>query len=71
MGMTGPKYVWLLTAGVSGAWIFSPGTFHRFYPTTDCNVSQIVEAADGFIVSDKVPIRQDIKETLSGLVSFF
>ncbi|CAB3996723.1 gamma-aminobutyric acid type B receptor subunit 2-like isoform X1, partial [Paramuricea clavata] len=65
MGLTGPKYVWLLAAAVSGAWIFSPGTFHRYYRATDCNVSQIVEAADGFIVSDKVPIRQDTKETLS------
>jgi hypothetical protein len=70
MGMVGPKYVWLLPATTTGAWIFSPSTFRRFYPGTDCNVSQIVEAADGFIASDKVPIRQDNNETLSGLVSY-
>ncbi|CAB4027904.1 gamma-aminobutyric acid type B receptor subunit 2-like isoform X1, partial [Paramuricea clavata] len=69
MGMVGQKYVWLLPATTTGAWIFSPSTFRRFYPGTDCNVSHIIEAADGFIVSDKVPIRQDNNETLSGLTA--
>ena len=69
MGMIGSKYVWLLPATLSGAWIFSPGTFSKFHKMCKCNISQIIESADGFIVSDKLPIRADNKKTLSGLVS--
>jgi hypothetical protein len=70
MGMLGPKYVWLLPATASGAWIFSPSTFSIFHKHIECNISDIIEAADGFFVSDKIPIRQDDNETLSGLVSY-
>ena len=69
MGMVSPKYVWLLPATVSGSWIFSPKTFHIYYQQLGCNMSDIIEAADGFIMSDKMPIRQDNNKTLSGLVS--
>ena len=69
--MFGPKYVWLLPATVSGSWIFTPNVFDHFFKASDCNISQIVEAADGFIMSDKVPIRQDNNKTLSGLVRVY
>ena len=68
MGMVSPKYVWLLPAAVSSSWIFSPRRFHLFYKNTVCNMSQIIEAADGFIIADKLPIRQDNNRTFSGLV---
>ena len=70
MGMISPKYVWLLPAGVSGAWIFSPGTFDWYYKNRECSISEIIEGADGFIVADKLPIRQDNNKTLSGLVRY-
>ena len=71
MGMLGPKYVWFLPATASGAWIFSPNTYSRYYKAIDCNISDVIKAADGFILSDKIPIRQDDNKTLSGLVSLF
>ncbi|XP_028407396.1 gamma-aminobutyric acid type B receptor subunit 2-like [Dendronephthya gigantea] len=67
MGMISPKYVWLLSASLSGSWIFSPGTFSSRFPGSKCNISEIIESADSFIISDKVPIRADKNETLSRL----
>ena len=68
MEMTSPKYVWLLPATASGAWIFSPQKFTESHKKSSCNISQVIESADGFILSDKIPIREDDNETLSGLV---
>lgn len=71
MGMVGPEYVWLLSGELAGGW-FSPKIFYKYYhKTVDCNLRQIVEAADRFIASTQMPIRQDNNETLSGLVRVF
>ena len=67
--MVGQKYVWLMPAGLSSAWIFSPNDFSKQHKVVKCNIRTIIEAADGFIMSDKIPIRQDSNKTLSGLVS--
>jgi hypothetical protein len=56
---------------LAGGW-FSPKIFHKYYQkTVDYNLRQIIEAADGFIASTQMPIRQDNNETLSGLVRVF
>ena len=68
--MYGPKYVWLLAATSSGGWIFSPETFSRQHKKLGCDHSQVVKAAEGFLVIANVEIRQDNKTTVSGLVSF-
>ncbi|CAB4026965.1 Hypothetical predicted protein, partial [Paramuricea clavata] len=71
LGMVGPKYVWLLSGELAGDW-FSPKIFHKYYEkTVDCNLRQIIEAADRFIAFTQMPIRQDNNETLSGLVRGF
>ena len=68
MGMFGPKYVWLLFASLGGSWIFRPHMFKTHYKTVKCNVTMISQAAEGFIIIDKVVIRQDNNKTISGMV---
>lgn len=70
MGMFGPKYVWLLFASLGGSWIFRPEIFERNYKTVKCNVTIISQAAERFIVIDKVSIRQDNNKTVSGMVTY-
>jgi hypothetical protein len=67
--MYGPKYVWFLAASSSGGWIFSPETFSRRHKYIGCDHSQVVKAAEGFLIIANVDIRQDNKKTVSGLVS--
>ena len=69
LGMYGPKYVWILSATSTGAWIFSPQTFSRQHKNLKCEYNQVVEAAEGFLTIANVDIRKDNKTTVSGLVS--
>ena len=69
MGMFGPKYVWLLFASLSSSWIFRPEVFEKYHKNVKCNVTLVSQAAEGFIVVDKVVIRQDNNKTISGMVS--
>ena len=67
--MYGQKYVWVLAATTSSAWIFDPKTFERQHRNIDCNLNQVAEAAEGFLIVTNIDIRQDNKTTVSGLVS--
>ncbi|XP_028407401.1 gamma-aminobutyric acid type B receptor subunit 2-like isoform X2 [Dendronephthya gigantea] len=71
LGMYGPKYVWILAATSTGAWIFTNDvdTFSKHHMNIDCNISQVAKAAEGFITISQVDIRQDDNVTVSGLTS--
>ena len=65
--MYGPNYVWFLSSESAGPWIFSPEILS--YTSVECDYSQIVKAAEGFLTIAEIDIRKDIQTTISGLVS--
>ena len=69
LGMYGEKYVWFLAATTTGGWIFNAESFDKQHQNIDCELKNIIKAAEGFIVISKIDIRQDNRTTISGLVS--
>ena len=66
--MYGPKYVWFLSAP-STASILNPKIFSQQHEMLECDYSEVMKAAEGFVIITKVNIRQDNETTVSGLVS--
>ena len=66
--MYGSHYAWIIFGEFSLNRIF-PG--HSKLKWSECTSSQLKEAADRYISTMRLDIRQDNHKTLSGMVSYY
>ena len=65
--MYGEHYAWIIFGAISPRQIF--GDDKRLKGFINCTADQLRQAADRYIATIKLDIRQDNKTTISGLVS--
>ena len=67
--MYGPNYAWIIFGELSPTKIFADDPKLRNSVLRDCSINELKEAANGYISTRKLDIREDNNQTISGLVS--
>jgi len=64
--MYGSRYAWIIFGEITPGQIFPGDSELR---SAECTSNELKEAAEGYISTMKLDIRQDNQKTLSGMVS--
>ena len=66
--MFGSNYAWIIFGEISASQFFPKDSILKEH--VECTSKQLKEAADRYISTRKLDIRQDNNKTLSGMVSY-
>ena len=66
--MFGSNYAWIIFGEVRPSQIFPEDSKHKV--SVECTINELKTAADRYISTMKLDIRQDNQTTLSGMVSY-
>ena len=66
--MYGSRYAWIISGEFEPRIIFLE--YFKLKGSVECTSKELKEAADGYISTMRLDIRQDNQKTLSGMVSY-